>query len=109
LKIICKKRRRHLALYSYCADLLNFLKQNQNKKHFKKRFASKLRRQALDTQARQGGYNNGIRLAIIGGREYSSTLDRYFHVTKNNVVKQDMTLKAKPKLLLNSFFHYLNN
>ncbi|KAG2235353.1 hypothetical protein INT48_004972, partial [Thamnidium elegans] len=42
-------------------------------------FASKLHeleRQALDTQARQEGYNNGVRLATIGGREYANTLDK---------------------------------
>lgn len=79
LETICKKRRKHLALLSYCTDLLSFLKQNKNKKQFKTRFASKLReieRQVLDTQARQEGYNNGIRLAIIGGRGYANTLDK---------------------------------
>lgn len=44
-----------------------------------KRFARKLHeleRQALDTQARQEGYNNGVRLAILGCREYSNELDK---------------------------------
>lgn len=79
LETICKKRRKHLALLSYCTDLLNFLKQNKNKKQFKVRFASKLHElegQALDNQARQEGYNNGVRLAIIGGREYANTLNK---------------------------------
>lgn len=35
-----------------------------------------MERQALDTQVRQEGYNNGVRLAIIGGRGYSITLDK---------------------------------
>ena len=54
-------------------------KQNQYEKNFIRRFESKLHeleRQALDTQARQEGYNTKVRLVIIGGREYSNTLDK---------------------------------
>ncbi|KAI8644419.1 hypothetical protein BD408DRAFT_124528 [Parasitella parasitica] len=79
LETICKKRRKHLALLSYCTDLLRFLKQIKNKKQFKSKFASKLHEleeQTLDTQARQEGYTNGVRLAIIGGRGYANTLDK---------------------------------
>ncbi|KAG0768500.1 hypothetical protein G6F26_006016 [Rhizopus arrhizus] len=85
LETICKKRRKHLALFSYCTDLLSFLKQNKNKKRFKTRFATKLHElegQALDTQARQEGYNNEVRLAVIGGRGYANTLDKEISTEK---------------------------
>lgn len=76
LETICKKRRKHLALSSYCTDLINFLKHSNNKKQFKTRFANKvheLEGQALDIQARQEGYNNRLRLAIIGGKKNTQT------------------------------------
>lgn len=86
LDTISKKRRKHLALHSYCNDVLRFLKQKYNKDNFSKLYNSKIehtRQEQLESQAHNAGYKNGIRLAIIGSKKYANMLQQQIDEDEN--------------------------
>ncbi|CAO3649660.1 unnamed protein product [Cunninghamella blakesleeana] len=69
---IAKKRSKHLSLKSFCKELVSFLTQNHVKKSFMKIYNDKIKEQQtkeLINEAHSEGYNNSIRLSILGSKK----------------------------------------
>lgn len=81
---LSKKERKHLSLYSYCIDIVKYLKSPDIKQTFISTYDQSMNRISLEKESEAIGIENAITQSIIGGLKYKNKLDETLENMKDN-------------------------